>query len=268
MYILRKLPLNPFISSCRGGGTHLHLRGAFISSCLGEGTHLHLRGAFISSCRGGGIHLHLRGAFISSCRGGGTHLHLRGAFISSCRGGGTHLHLWGAFISSCMGGGTHLHLRGAFISSCRGGGTHLHLRGAFISSCRGRGTHLQCFFTIGIDHDAVCAGVVGTAIRTAQVVPAVARPLAWTSAVPDSSTNHDSADRISGQFLFYHNHNFTNSKGNLRFQRPVPLFVSIGVCVTKHDDGTASDVTIGMWRHNQQATNHERKGKPWFPLPK
>ena len=89
-----------------------------------------------------------------------------------------------------------------------------------------------------------------------------------TSAVPDGSTTHDSADRISGQFLFYHDHNFTKSKGNLRFQRHVPLFVPIGVCVTTHDDGTASDVTIGMWRHNQQATNHERNGKPWFSFPK
>ena len=61
---------------------------------------------------------------------------------------------------------------------------------------------------------------------------------------------------------------FTKSKGNLRFRRLVPLFVSIGVCVTTHDDGTASDVTIGMWRHNQQVTNHERNGKPWFSLPK
>ena len=108
---------------------------------------------------------------------------------------------------------------------------------------------------------------------TARVVPAVARPLAaapagTTSAVPDCSTNHDSADRISGQYLFYHDHNFTKSKGNLRFRRLVPLFVPIGVCVTTHDDGTASDVTIGLWRHNQQATNHERNGKPWFSLPK
>ena len=108
---------------------------------------------------------------------------------------------------------------------------------------------------------------------TARVVPAVARPLAaapagTTSAVPDGSTTHDSADRISGQFLFYHDHNFTKSKGNLRFQRHVPLFVPIGVCVTTHDDGTASDVTIGMWRHNQQATNHERNGKPRFSFPK
>ena len=61
---------------------------------------------------------------------------------------------------------------------------------------------------------------------------------------------------------------FTKSKGNLRFRRLVPLFVPIGVCVMTHDDGTASDVTIGMWRHNQQATNHERNGKPWFSLPK
>ena len=115
------------------------------------------------------------------------------------------------------------------------------------------------FSTIGIDHDTVCAGVVGTAIGTARVVPAVARPLAaapagTTSAVPDCSTNHDSADRISGQFLFYHDHSFTKSKENLRFRRLVPLFVPIGVCVTTLDDGTASDVTIGMWRHNRQRT--------------
>ena len=61
---------------------------------------------------------------------------------------------------------------------------------------------------------------------------------------------------------------FTKSKGNLRFRRLGPLLVPIGVCVTTHDDGTASDVTIGMWRHNQQVTNHERNGKPWFSLPK
>ena len=61
---------------------------------------------------------------------------------------------------------------------------------------------------------------------------------------------------------------FTKNKGNLRFRRLVPLFVPIGVCVTTHGDGTAGDVTIGMWRHNQQATNHKRNGKPWFSLPK
>ena len=32
-----------------------------------------------------------------------------------------------------------------------------------------------------------------------------------------------------------------------------------------HDDGTASDVTIGVWRDNQQATNHERNDNPeWY----
>ena len=125
-------------------------------------------------------------------------------------------------------------------------------------------------WTIGIDHDTVCAGVGGTAIRhsTSCAGRRAAAPAGTTSAVPDGSTTHSSADRISGQFLFYHDHNFTKSKGNLRFQRHVPLFVPIGVCVTTHDDGTASDVTIGMWRHNQQATNHERNGKPWFSFPK
>ena len=88
------------------------------------------------------------------------------------------------------------------------------------------------------------------------------------SAVPDCTTNHDSTDRISGQFLFYHDHNFTRSKRNLRFQRLVPLFVPISVCVTTHDDGTASDVTICMWRHNQQATNHELNGKSLVCIPK
>ena len=89
-----------------------------------------------------------------------------------------------------------------------------------------------------------------------------------TRALPDCSTNHSSADRISGQCLFYYDYNFTKSKGNLRFRRIVPLFVSIGVCVTTHDDGTAIDVTIGICRHNRQATNHERNDKPWFSLPK
>ena len=103
---------------------------------------------------------------------------------------------------------------------------------------------------IVIDHDTVCAGVVGTAIRhstscAGRCAAAPAAPAGTTSAVPDCSTNHDSADRISGQFLFYHDQNFTKSKGNLRFRRPVPLFVPIGVCVTTHDDGTVSDATIG-----------------------
>ena len=29
-----------------------------------------------------------------------------------------------------------------------------------------------------------------------------------------------------------------------------------------------SSVTIGTWRHNEQVTNHERNGEPWFSLPK
>ena len=126
---------------------------------------------------------------------------------------------------------------------------------------------------IGIDHDTVCAGVVGTAIRNStscagrraaacgragrhneccsglQYQPRQRRPYKWSISILPRSQ-------------------FTKSKGNLRFRRLVPLFVSIGVCVTTHDDGTATDVTIGMWRHNQQVTNHERNGKPWFSLPK
>ena len=95
-----------------------------------------------------------------------------------------------------------------------------------------------------------------------RITPAVARPLAaspagTTSAVPDCSTNHSSADRISGQFLFYHDHNFTKSKENLRFRRLVPLFVPIGVCVTTHDDGTASD----NWFVTSQSTGHEPRAQ-------
>ena len=126
---------------------------------------------------------------------------------------------------------------------------------------------------IGIDHDTVCAGVVGTAIRNStscagrraaacgragrhneccsglQYQPRQRRPYKWSISILPRSQ-------------------FTKSKGNLRFRRLVPLFAPIGVCVTTHDDGTASDVTIGMWRHNQRVTNHERNGKPWFSLPK
>ena len=133
----------------------------------------------------------------------------------------------------------------------------------------------MCFWwlAIGIDHDAVCAGVVGTAIRNStscagrraaacgragrhneccsglQYQPRQRRPYKWSISILPWSQ-------------------FTKSKGNLRFRHLVPLFVPIGVCVTTHDDGTASDVTIGMWRHNQQVTNHERNSKPWFSLPK
>ena len=110
----------------------------------------------------------------------------------------------------------------------------------------------------GIDHNTVCTGVVGIAIRHSTSCSGrhAAAPARTTSALPDCSTNHDSADRLSGQFLFSHNHNFTKSKGNLRFRRLATPFILIGVCVTTHDR-TASDVTIGMWRYNQHATTHE-----------
>ena len=61
---------------------------------------------------------------------------------------------------------------------------------------------------------------------------------------------------------------FIKSKENLRFRRLAPLLVPIDVCVMMHDEGTASDVTIGMWRHNEQVTNHKRNDDPWFLLPK
>ena len=126
---------------------------------------------------------------------------------------------------------------------------------------------------IGIDLDTVCAGVVYTAIRhstscAGRRAATCGRAACTMSAVLYCSTNHDSADRISGQFLYYHDHNFTKSKGNFFRFRRLLLFVPIGVCVTTHDDETASDVTIGMWHHNQQATNYERNSNPWFSLPK
>ena len=107
----------------------------------------------------------------------------------------------------------------------------LNMSGYFDQSARS--IESRCV-VIGIDHDTVCAGVGGTAIRHS------------TSCAGRRAAAPAGTDRISGQFLFYHDHNFTKSKGNLRFQRHVPLFVPIGVCVTTHDDGTASDVTIGM----------------------
>ena len=128
---------------------------------------------------------------------------------------------------------------------------------------------LSCYF-LSVHH----TGVVGTAIRNStscagrraaacgragphnqccsglQYQPLQRRPYKWSiSILPPQSQ-------------------FTKSKGNLRFRRLVPLFVPIGVYVTTHDDGTACDATIGMWRHNQQVTKHERNGKPWFSLPK
>ena len=90
-------------------------------------------------------------------------------------------------------------------------------------------------------HNSCCSGL--------QYQPLQRRPYKWSISILPRSQ-------------------FTKSEGNLHFRRLIPLFVPIGVCVTTHDDGTASDVTIGMWRHNQQVTNLERNGKPWFSLPK
>ena len=63
---------------------------------------------------------------------------------------------------------------------------------------------------IGIDHDTVCAGVVcaatpGTA-RVGRPSCGRLRPRrpAHECCAGSGSTNHDSADRMSGQFLFYH----------------------------------------------------------------
>ena len=74
-------------------------------------------------------------------------------------------------------------------------------------------------WVIGIDHDTVCAGVVGTAIRnsTSCAGRRAAAPAGTTSAVPDCSTNHDSADLISGQFLFYHDHNLQKVRETCAF---------------------------------------------------
>ena len=108
---------------------------------------------------------------------------------------------------------------------------------------------------------------VYTSVTRSEVVPLILELTTIRSAL-DSGTNHESTDLISGQFLFYHDHHFIKSKENLRFRRLLPLFVPIGVCVTTHGDGTARYVTIGMWRHNQQATKHERNGEPWFSLSK
>ena len=105
--------------------------------------------------------------------------------------------------------------------------------------------------SIGIDHDTVCAGVVGTAIRHFRI------------AVPTTQAQTVYVANLYSTTITI----LQKSKGNLRIRRLVPLFVPIGVCVTTHDDGAASDVTIGMWRHNQQATNHERNGKPCLFTP-
>ena len=70
--------------------------------------------------------------------------------------------------------------------------------------------HWNGEMVIGIDHDTVCAGVVcaatpGTA-RVGRPSRGRLRPRrpAHECCAGSGSTNHDSADRMSGQFLFYH----------------------------------------------------------------
>ena len=69
---------------------------------------------------------------------------------------------------------------------------------------------------------------------------------------------YDNTDPISGQVLFYNEHRVQKRKESLRIWRILPQFVPIGVFITTNDDGIGSDVTIGMWRYNQQVTNPER----------
>ena len=71
-------------------------------------------------------------------------------------------------------------------------------------------TNARILLIIGIDHDTVCAGVVcaatpGTA-RVGRPSRGRLRPRrpAHECCAGSGSTNHDSADRMSGQFLFYH----------------------------------------------------------------
>ena len=112
---------------------------------------------------------------------------------------------------------------------------------------------------IGTDHDTVCAGVVGTAIRHStscaghleaacsragqhneccaglQYQPRRRRPYKWSISILPRSQ-------------FYTRH------GKLAFSTSSTAVRPIDVCVTTHDDGTASDVTIGMWHHNHYPT--------------
>ena len=70
---------------------------------------------------------------------------------------------------------------------------------------------------IGIDHDAVCAGVVCCHSRhstsdAGRRAAACARASRLHECCAGSgSTNHDSADRKSGQFLFYHENEATHN---------------------------------------------------------
>ena len=84
----------------------------------------------------------------------------------------------------------------------------------------------QSWMVIGIDHDTVCAGVVGTAIRhSTSYACRCAVACARAGRHNEYQPRQRSADCVSGQFLFYHDHYFIKSKENLRFRRLVPLFV-------------------------------------------
>ena len=102
---------------------------------------------------------------------------------------------------------------------------------------------------IGIDHDTctVCAGGLVLQSGTARVVPAVAT----TSAVPDCSTNHDSADRIVVNF-------YSTTITILQKARETCVFDVLYRCsslsafaqrrVTTGQLVT-SQLSVGMWRH-------------------
>ena len=80
---------------------------------------------------------------------------------------------------------------------------------------------------------------------TARVRPVMVMP------VGPMSTNHNSRDQISGQFLFYHDPRVNKNCRNLHFRHLVALFVAVGGCVMTYINGTASDVTFGKWHHKR-----------------
>ena len=63
---------------------------------------------------------------------------------------------------------------------------------------------MRSTYVIGIDHDTVCAGVVCAATPGPARVDRLSRRPAHECYAGSGSTNHSSADRMNGQFLFYH----------------------------------------------------------------
>ena len=135
-------------------------------------------------------------------------------------------------------------------------------------------TNTSILFTVRINHHTVCAGVVGTAIRHStscagrrvaacgcvgrhnewcaglQYQPLQRRPYKWSISILPRSRFYKKQRKLA----------FSTSCTAVRPHRRL-----------RNDAWrrpTVSDVTIGMWRHNQQVTNHEHNGKPWFSLPK